>query len=662
MSIRQMVLRTLVLFVTVSTAASSAGYLHTAGKSIVDGSGTPFLLRGMGLGGWLVPEGYMIGTSGFANSPTEFTNLVVASVGAARADSFFQAYRKNYVTRTDIDSLARWGFNSIRLPMHYNLLTPKGQPGVYLESGFVIIDTLLAWCEANHIYLILDLHCAPGSQNSANIGDYVPGEPSLWESAEHQRQTVDLWKTLARRYATREWIGGYDLLNETVWDLGSDNAPMRALMIQMTDSIRSVDTNHIIFVEGNNWATDFTGLSPAWDKNMVYSFHKYWNSNDASSITGYLLLRENTGVPLWLGESGENSNAWFTDCINLMESHDIGWSWWTLKKMSSIAGPLSSPYTGSYTKLLSAWAGGAGMTADQKYAALMSQAENLKIAHCIFRPDYIDAMMRLPKDPTRRPFAANEVPGQVFAVNYDYGPVNVAYKDVDFQATTQGGSWNSGWEYRNDGVDIEQSTDPSSNGYNVGWTAAGDYLTYTVNVATTGTYQISLELSAPAAGGSVLVRMDGVVVALKSVPATGGWQVWQETTIGSIPLTAGPHLFRVDIVAGGFNFAFARFTQVPDGIAEKRQTAAPSSFSLAQNFPNPFNPTTTVNCQVPVASRVKVTVYDLLGRQVAVLMDEKKEPGTYAARWDATGVASGMYLCRMEAGDFVATRRMALVK
>jgi endoglucanase len=645
-----------------AATAASSGYLHTAGKKIVDGSGAPFQLRGMGLGGWLVPEGYMLGTSSFANSPAEFKNLVIAEVGAARADSFFQSYRKNFVTRTDIDSLARWGFNSVRLPMHYNLLTPKGQPGVYLEAGFVIIDSLLAWCEANQIYLILDLHCAPGSQNSANIGDYVSGEPSLWESAANQQQTVGLWKTLAKRYSAKEWIGGYDLLNETVWDLGPSNALLRALMIQMTDSIRSVDTNHIIFVEGNNWATDFTGLSPAWDKNMAYSFHKYWNANDASSITGYLLLRENTGVPLWLGESGENSNAWFTDCIALMESHDIGWSWWTLKKISSVAGPLSSPSASWYSKLLGRWGNKSKMGGDSGYVALMSQAENLKIAHCVFHPDYLDAMFRLPKDPTRRPFAANEVPGQVFAANYDLGPINIAYKDAEYQATSQGGTWNSGWEYRNDGVDIEQCSDPSSNGYDVGWTAAGDYLTYSLDVKTTGTYQIALDLSAPAAGGSVLVRVDGTLVGLKSVPVTGGWQNWQETSIGSIPLTAGSHILRVDVVAGGFNFAFARFTGVPDGIAGQEKSEAPFTSSLAQNFPNPFNPSTTIQLRIKNSEFIILKVYDLLGREVAVLCDGKREAGSYAFTWDASKMASGVYLYRLEAGGYVSTKRMLLAK
>lgn len=190
-----------------------------SGAKIVDGNGNEILLKGVGLGGWLVPEGYMLQMAGFANSPTEIKNKIIALVGQSNADQFFQSYRQNYVTRDDIDSIERWGFNSIRLPMHYNLLTPKGQIGVYLDSGFAYIDSLLDRCETNQIYLILDLHCAPGGQNSASISDYI-GYPSLWEDTLNQQQTVALWKEIARRYANKHWIGGYDLLNETVWDLG----------------------------------------------------------------------------------------------------------------------------------------------------------------------------------------------------------------------------------------------------------------------------------------------------------------------------------------------------------------------------------------------------------------------------------------------------------
>ncbi len=173
------------------------GFLHTSGRNIVNGNNEQVLLKGIGLGGWLEQEGYMLQTSGFANSPTEIRNKIVGLIGEANTDSFYQAYYKNFLNKKDVDKIAEWDFNSIRLPMHYNLLTPKDQPGVYTEKGFAMIDSLLAWCKENRLYLILDLHCAPGGQSNDNISDYQSGVPSLWESEENKTRTIDLWKKLA---------------------------------------------------------------------------------------------------------------------------------------------------------------------------------------------------------------------------------------------------------------------------------------------------------------------------------------------------------------------------------------------------------------------------------------------------------------------------------
>ncbi|MBI5472967.1 MAG: T9SS type A sorting domain-containing protein, partial [Ignavibacteriae bacterium] len=99
----------------------------------------------------------------------------------------------------------------------------------------------------------------------------------------------------------------------------------------------------------------------------------------------------------------------------------------------------------------------------------------------------------------------------------------------------------------------------------------------------------------------------------------------------------------------------------------------PQSFPLLAVYPNPFNPTTTIKYQVPEVrsqrsdvlghwSSVSLRVYDVLGREVATLVNEVKEPGEYSVQWDAEGLASGVYVCRMKAGDFVATRKLILSK
>ena len=638
----------------------SQGYLHSAGGYILDGNNRPMTLRGMGLGGWLVPEGYMIGTSSFANSPTAFMNAVTALVGGGNADQFFASYRAKYVQRKDIDSLARWGFNSLRLPMHYGLLSPG--PGVYNEVGIAIIDSLLSWCEADSIYLILDMHCAPGGQNSDNISDYQ-GPPSLWESATYQQWTAEIWKTLAARYATKHWIGGYDLLNETAWSFPSGNGPLRDLLVRITDSIRTVDKNHLIFAEGNWYATDFSGLTPAWDNNMAWSFHKYWNTNDYGAISGYVNLRNSTSRPLWLGESGENSNQWFSDCIALMELNNIGWSWWTHKKIESTSCPLSVTKSPGYDALLKYWSGqGTKPGVTEAMNALLAQTDLLDADSCTFHPDFINALFGVPSPNQRHPFTEHVIPGVLNAVDYDMGKNAEAYGDADFQNTQGlgGAVYNSGGAYRNDGVDIEKGSDAMGNGYDVGWIGANEFLTYTVHVQTGGLYAILVRVASSGSGGSLTLSWDGGQTNPLSVPGTGGWQNWQTVNLGTYELDAGTHDFRITSVTGGYNLSLIIFTLISAGVDE--ETDIPLKFGLSQNYPNPFNPTTTVSYQLSAVSDVKLVAYDLLGREVAVLVNEREGPGKHEAIFDASGLASGVYVCRLSAGHYVETRKMILMR
>ncbi len=88
----------------------------------------------------------------------------------------------------------------------------------------------------------------------------------------------------------------------------------------------------------------------------------------------------------------------------------------------------------------------------------------------------------------------------------------------------------------------------------------------------------------------------------------------------------------------------------------------PASFFLAQNFPNPFNPGTTINYQLAVRSHVTLRVFDVLGREVATLVDETKDIGSYSATWNATGVSSGVYCCRLEMDGQMQTRKLVHVR
>jgi len=652
-----------VLVFLMQTAAFGEGFLSVSGQKIVTGSNKEVILRGMGIGGWMLPEGYMLQTSSFANAPWEIEKKIVDLVGVQNADSFWSAYRKNFVQRKDIEQLAQLGFNSVRLPMHYKRYMKDTVSGyVWLNEGFAMTDSLLRWCAENSIYLILDLHGAPGGQSANNISDYNPSFPSLWDSESNKAKTIDLWKKLAERYKNEPWIGGYDILNEPAWNLPPSNKPLRDLSVAITTAIRLVDTNHIVFVEGNWYATDFNGMTPAWDNNMVWSFHKYWNSNDAGSINYLLSLRETTNRPLWLGESGENSNTWFTDCISLLESNSIGWAWWTIKKFYTINGPYNVPLTAEYEYLLKYWKGQVSApTVEYAMRGLLGMAEGLKLENCAYNAGVVDAMMRQPFDESTKPFIQNTIPGTIFLVNYDIGKNGIAYRDNDYHSTSQGSAWNNGWVYRNDGVDIEKCSDGVTNGFNVGWTGTGEYLSYTVDVQDSGNYSISLRAAANDAGGAVGVSWDGKDQTITSLPQTGGWQTWTNVPLGSVSLTAGSHKMKVALFFGGFNLNYISLTYTGPMTASDI-SKLPEQFSLKQNFPNPCNPTTNITFSIPSNGMVTLTVTDILGKEISQLVNNDLIAGNYTAVFDATNIAGGVYFYTLSAGQFQETKKLTVIK
>ena len=555
-------------------AQAQPGFLHVSGTDIVDGNNNPVLLRGMGLGGWMLMEGYMMTTASVANTQHEFRSKLNSLIGVANTDAFFQAWLANHVTKRDIDSLKAWGFNSVRLPMHYNLFTlpiqqePVAGQNTWINTGFQLTDSLLSWCEQNEMYLILDLHAAPGGQGmDAAISDYNPALPSLWESTANQDKTVALWARLADRYKDEPWIGGYDLLNEVNWNLPGNTA-LRNLYGRITTAIRQVDTNHIIYIEGNWFANDFTGLTPAWDPNMVYSFHRYWAFNTQNTIQSYLDMRESTQRPLWMGEAGENSNVWFRDCIRLLERHNIGWAWWPMKKIDNITNHYSITKNTGYQRIVDFWGGQATQpSVSSATAAMMQLATDANTANCRIQPDVVHALSELILTDEPKAYRTQQIPGVVYAVDFDMGNNGIAYQDAGFAnyrvSTGNYTAWNNGWTYRNDGVDIEVSQDPlNARGCNVGWIDNNEWLQYDVDVAAAGSYSVQLNVASNGSGGTVHLELDGAdLFQPASFSGTGGWQTWQNVNLPNVVLSQGRHKLRLYVNQGGFNLGSIRFVQ-----------------------------------------------------------------------------------------------------
>ena len=389
----------IIIYLCLASTISGQGFLKTNGKAIVNEKGGNVVLKGIGLGGWMLQEPYMLQLSKVAGTQTEIKFKIADLIGEANCERFYSNYLNNMITKRDIDSLKVWGFNSIRLPMHYNLFTlpiekePVAGQNTWLKTGFELTDKLLAWCREDKIYLILDLHAAPGGQgNDRPIADVDTTKPHLWESEDNQQKTIALWRKLAERYANEQWIGGYDLINETNYKMEA-NEPLKKIFMAITKEIRKVDKNHIIFIEGNKFANDHTGLTPPWDNNMVYSFHKYWNATTIETIQKFIDLREKFNVPLWMGESGENNNEWYGAAVNLFESNNIGWAWWTIKKIGSGSGLMNIKKPKDYQKVIDYWAGkGPKPSLEEANSVFWELAENVKLENCIINREVLKAL------------------------------------------------------------------------------------------------------------------------------------------------------------------------------------------------------------------------------------------------------------------------------
>ena len=562
-----------------STQTVQAQFLKARDGFIVDESGQRVLWRGMGLGGWMLQEGYMFHLH-FLGQQYRIREKIEEVAGPEFTQQFYTQWLQNHCSRRDIDSLATWGFNSIRLPMHYRLYTLSVEeepvPGqqTWLEAGFALTDSLLAWCKANQMHLILDLHATPGGQgNDLAISDRDPQKPSIWESEANRQKTIALWKKLAARYADEPWIGGYDIINEPNWGFEdpkkdfrgtaeSKNIPLRQLMKDITTAIREVDTRHIIIIEGNGFGNNYSGVLPPWDDNLVLSFHKYGNFNNRESIQRFLELRAKYGIPLWLGESGENSNTWFTEAIQLVEGEGIGWAWWQWKKMG-INNPLEIPQPTDYHKLVDYWSGKAAKPSRAEAQAILTKwLENLKIENNIPHKDVVDAMIRQVQTNQTIPFKEHQIrPGtELQAVDFDLGRQRAAYYDRDsarYQYTPGVNAvGNKGGAYRNDGVDIRRG-DAGPYIYSI---EDGEWCQYTVQVLEAGIYQVNAYISAEKEGGRITTDMSNATIV--PVPATGGEANWKWLPLHTVNLPVGKLTFRIKMPGGGFNLSKIQFDKV----------------------------------------------------------------------------------------------------
>jgi aryl-phospho-beta-D-glucosidase BglC (GH1 family) len=363
-------------FVT-QTAFAQSCFLSTVGQQVRNPAGQNVILRSVNLGYWAIQEGYMLNPQNgdIANCQWKMKKRYYdAGQTEAQVEAFYASWRNNFITKADIDYIASLGFNSVRLPMHYELFLTASQRSVrnsvirnianhdnYKASlqtalnnnqlftdpnvdGFRMIDNVISWCAANGMYVILDLHAAPGGQGKdQNISDlFYPND--LWNQQVFKDVTNKLWSSISNRYKSEGRIAWYELINEP--NQTPSNQVIHDLYQRLINTIRNQGDNHIIMIEGNGWGNNYDYMepftfSPNWG--LIYNAHRYWinasddwvrdpNPNQINRMINLTEFRTRHNVPVFVGETGENTNDWLKQNIAWLEEWGIGWAHWTYKR------------------------------------------------------------------------------------------------------------------------------------------------------------------------------------------------------------------------------------------------------------------------------------------------------------------------------------------
>ncbi len=345
---------TLLFSLVITFNVQSQKFISTKSRDIIGVDSKPFLIKGTNLGNWLVPEGYMFKFKNI-NSPRLINQTITELIGPDATKVFWKKYLDVYIREEDIHYLKSLGMNSIRVPFNFRLFTNENYLGDNDSTrGLVYLDRVIKWCKTEGLYVLLDMHCAPGGQTGDNIDDSY-GYPFLFENEESQQLCANIWRRIADHYKNETIIIGYDLLNEPIahyFDKDKLNPLLEVVYKKITKAIREVDKNHLIFLGGAQWDSNFKPFGPPFDNKLVYTFHKYWTATTKDVIQEYIDFRDKYNVPIYCGETGENDDNWIMNFRKTLDENNIGWHYWPYKKMDNTKGIITFKVPEHYDEII----------------------------------------------------------------------------------------------------------------------------------------------------------------------------------------------------------------------------------------------------------------------------------------------------------------------
>jgi aryl-phospho-beta-D-glucosidase BglC (GH1 family) len=401
-------------------AKTSLTFLHTSGQYMVNEQNDTILLRGVGLGNWLLPEGYMWHFGEAGDRPRKIEKIVEDLTSPEFNEKFWKEFRLNYITEADIIKVKEMGFNSVRPALNARVFMTEGDTAVFIEENFALLDSLISWCGKHEIYVILDMHGAPGGQTGQNIDDSPNNEPELFMDPKFEHRLTRLWMKLVERYKDNPVVAGYDLLNEPLPENTGAAEKYKHLLEPMyknlTAKIREIDKKHMIILEGYNWSNNWSEFGEPFDDNLVYQFHYYcWSNPDhLNDISYFLKERERLNVPVWVGETGERNPVIYFATAQYFEKNNIGWSFWPWKKIDNRQVIYSVNAPAGYDKVIEYSRGGAKLSKDSAEMIFTQLLENIKVENCEYLEHITKAWFR-------------KVPAKIYAVNYGHDGEGISY-------------------------------------------------------------------------------------------------------------------------------------------------------------------------------------------------------------------------------------------
>lgn len=319
-------------------------FLHADGQILKNEKGEQVVLQGTNLGGWLHFEGWMDGGGGIEPNVWGNHYAVLTALGERfteeETEELLEIYQTAYITREDLQFIASLGMNFVRIPFFWTEIMDFD--GNIRETAFDQLDWAIETCKDLGIYVLLDLHGAPGGHTGGWVTGGHTDSNEFWTNETYQEWTVNIWQTIAARYENEPTVCGYGLLNEPVPPDGTEYANAEREMYDMLyKAVREIDQRHII-VMGAFYNFDQLG-SPhvnGW-KNVVYETHHYDDAdksaeNQNNFMAGQLAYidtyKVKWNVPVPAGEFNfwSAENAW-RSWLYTLTATGVSWCNWTYK-------------------------------------------------------------------------------------------------------------------------------------------------------------------------------------------------------------------------------------------------------------------------------------------------------------------------------------------